>query len=134
MATYTMSFPTTKSSITVNYPDGLFAYIGDPRDFYRDDDLDQNDPMGGAYPDILLVPANGTFIDGTFNFQRTKIVWRRKRNETTFTISSQSSSTETLEIWDHLGGQKTGETIKILNPILYCGRSIEFTDNLRAYD
>lgn len=97
MATYTRSFPATNSSITVNYPDGLFAYIGVPRDFYRNDDLEQYDAYRNAgYHDILIVPANGTFMDGKFNLQQTTTVWRRKRNETTFNVSSQDSSTEEM--------------------------------------
>ena len=84
-----------------------------------------------GYYDILIIPTNGTFIDETFNLQTTTTTWRRKSNETTFKVSSTNSSDETIatEV-NHI----CGENIKILNPILYCGRAIKFDRGIGVAD
>ena len=107
MATYTRTFPATNSSITVNYPDGLFAHIGVPRDFYRQDDLEAIDNYRNCgYDDLLLIPANGVFIDGIAHVHVKDIEYKRKRNETTFTISSQNESEDDFGIsFDHKSGE-----------------------------
>lgn len=82
MASYTRKYPNTNSTLTINYPDGLFSRIvEDPRTLYRlpqKEELSRTpfyrDNQGNivyrtdkdygrlAYPDLILIPANGSFI------------------------------------------------------------------------
>ena len=68
MATYKKTFQETGSTLTINYPSGLFAeIIDDPRDYYKidtyEEHLNDSENPHWDYPEILLIPKNGSIIN-----------------------------------------------------------------------
>ena len=58
MAQYIKRWTKTGSTLTVNYPDGLFTIVENPWEYYRfSGELDKC-----VYPSLLLIPTNGSFI------------------------------------------------------------------------
>ena len=73
MAKFVKEWPVTHGvmKLTINYPDGLFKeIIRDPRTFYRNINSEPKETDNALtkwnkeheYPDVLIIPSNGSFI------------------------------------------------------------------------
>lgn len=62
---YTKIYQGTGSTLKINYPEGLFDVIENPREYWREIDTEEywghegEDRVRCEYPDVLLVPKNG---------------------------------------------------------------------------
>lgn len=64
MATHEKTFPCENANlkITVNYTDGILECIDNPREWYTEEELDKTEEGMSKYPDMLLMPTNGSYI------------------------------------------------------------------------
>ena len=64
MATHEKIFPCENATLKlkITYPDDLLNCVDEPRDWYTEEELDKTEEGMSKYPDMLLIPNNGSYI------------------------------------------------------------------------
>ena len=79
--------------MTINYPDGLLSVIDKPKDYFRRTDWDKEGFGDSYYPDVIVVPENGSFINSKMTFKRKVSVYMNDNGSETL-LSNEPETTE----------------------------------------